>query len=69
METRDSKQPIRIQLTPEQAREIKVAIGRDAEAIELTVQELEQRVVPSYTTGGTDFFRLAGNSNETLLAS
>ncbi len=68
MATQDSKQPVRIQLTPAQARDIKAAIGRDAEAIELSVQELEQRIVPSYTTVGTDFFRLAGNSNETLLA-
>ena len=48
---------VRINLTPDQVEQVKSAIGRDAEAIELTVQELEQRIAP----------RLAANSNETLL--
>jgi len=48
---------VRINLTPDQAQQVKSAIGCDAEAIELTVQELEQRIAP----------RLASNSNETLL--
>lgn len=50
---------VRINLTPEQATVVKTATGRDAEAIELTVEELEERIAP--------FFRLAGNCNETLL--
>lgn len=49
---------IRISLTPQQVDQVKAATGRDAEAIELTAQELEQRIVPA----------LAANSNETLLA-
>jgi hypothetical protein len=48
---------VRISLTPDQAEQVKSATGRDAEAIELTVQELEQRIAP----------RLAANSNETVL--
>jgi len=48
---------VRINLTPDQVEQVKSAIGRDAEAIELTVQELEQRIAP----------RLAANRNETLL--
>ena len=58
METTNPKDLVRITLTPAQAQEIKQATGREAEAIELTVEELEQRIAP---------FRLAGNSNETLL--
>ena len=50
---------VRITLTPEQSDKIKAEIGRSAEAIELTVQELEARITP--------YFRLAGNHNETLL--
>ena len=68
MDTNDAKPTIRLHLTPAQAQEIKALTGRDVEAIELTVHELEQRIAPSYTTGGTDLFRLAGNSNQTLLA-
>lgn len=68
MDSNDAKPPIRLQLTPAQAQEIKALTGRDVEAIELTVHELEQRIVPSYTTGGTDFFRLSLNSNQTLLS-
>ena len=34
---------IRIDLTEEQKQVVKAAIDRDAEALELTVQELEQR--------------------------
>ncbi|HEX8946510.1 MAG TPA: hypothetical protein VF785_25460 [Gemmatimonadaceae bacterium] len=48
---------VRITLTPEQSDKIKAETGRSAEAIELTVQELEARITP----------RLALNHNETLL--
>jgi hypothetical protein len=48
---------VRIDLTNGQKEKIKVTTGRDAEAIELTVQELEERIAP----------RLASNHNETLL--
>jgi hypothetical protein len=61
---------VRIQLTSEQAKNIKELIGRDAETIELSVQELEQRIVPSGTiSDGIYGLRLAGNCNETLLTS
>lgn len=50
---------VRISLTRSQSEEIKAITGRDVEAIEFTVQELEERIAP--------FFRLAGNCNETLL--
>jgi len=53
------KDVVRITLTPAQAQDVKQATGREAEAIELTVEELEQRIAP---------YRLAGNANETLLS-
>jgi hypothetical protein len=65
-------QVIRIDLTPDQAREIKTVTGHDATALEMTVQELEQRIAPDGATigspGGLVGLRLAGNANETLLA-
>ena len=54
----NKKETVRINLTPAQVQEVKTATGRDADAIELTVEELEERIAP----------RLAGNSNETLLS-
>lgn len=60
---------VRIDLTAEQRQIVKTATSRDASAIELTIDELEQRIVPGSVnpTGPADFFRLAGNHNETLL--
>lgn len=51
------EQKVRLTLTPDQRSSVKAAIQRDAEAIELTVEELEERIAP----------RLASNHNETLL--
>lgn len=47
---------IRLDLTTEQQAEVLRATGRPSQAIELTAEELEERVVP----------RLGGNRNETL---
>ena len=44
------KDQVRIQLTPEQKAMIKTATGKNAEALELSVSELEERIAPS---GGT----------------
>jgi len=41
-----SKEQVRIQLTPEQKTLVKNAIGKDAEAVELSVSELEERIAP-----------------------
>jgi hypothetical protein len=49
------KQPVRIELTEEQKKQIAEATGKDASAIELTVEELEERVSPKgggFTPGG-----------------
>lgn len=51
------KEVVRINLTTEQKEQLRDVTGQDAEAIELTVQELEARIAP----------RLAGNHNETFL--
>lgn len=52
------KEVIRIDLTPKQQEQLKAVLGRDAQAIELSVSELEARIAPM----------LAANHNETLLA-
>ncbi len=41
-----SKEPIRIKLTPEQQEMVRKATGKNAEALELTAQELEERIAP-----------------------
>jgi len=45
------QKPIRIELTEEQRAQVKAATGKDAGAIELGVQELEERIAPT-TLGG-----------------
>jgi hypothetical protein len=42
----ESKGQIRIELTPEQKAKIRNATGKDAEAVELSVEELEERIAP-----------------------
>ncbi len=37
---------IRIELTPEQRKQIKSASGEDVQALELTAKELEERIAP-----------------------
>jgi hypothetical protein len=58
MPARDAKALIHLALTQAQKSQVKDATGRDGEAIELTVEELEERIAP----------RLASNHNETMLA-
>jgi hypothetical protein len=41
---------VRIDFTPEQREQIKQASGQDCDTMELTVDELEQRVAPSLFT-------------------
>jgi len=42
----EPKDPIRIKLTPEQQNMVRKATGKSAEALELSVQELEERIAP-----------------------
>jgi hypothetical protein len=44
----ESKGKVRIELTPEQQAKVRKAIGKDAEAVELSVEELEERIAPLY---------------------
>ena len=66
MRTPNRKDPVvRLELTEAQQVQVKRATGRDSVAIELTVEELEERIAPS--GAGADPGRLAGNHNEPLL--
>jgi hypothetical protein len=42
---------VRITLTPEQRAMVKNATGKDAESLELSVQELEERIAPGKVGG------------------
>ena len=42
---------LRITLTPEQKEQVRKATGKDAEAVELSVQELEERIAPMTIRG------------------
>ena len=42
---------VRITLTPEQRAMVKNATGKDAEWLELSVQELEERIAPGKVGG------------------
>ena len=48
---------VRIPLTPEQRAMVKQATGKDAESLELSVSELEERIAPGKVGG------LGGKSN------
>ena len=41
-----SKGQFRIELTPEQKSQIRNVTAKDAEAVELSVEELEERIAP-----------------------
>ncbi len=43
---------ISLKLSPEQQQQIKQAIGKDAGTLELTIEELEQRIAPLYIKYG-----------------
>ncbi len=42
----NKNEPVRLTLTPEQQAEVSKATGKSAEAIVLTVEELEERIAP-----------------------
>jgi hypothetical protein len=42
----DKNEQVRITLTPEQRAMVKTATGKDASSLELSVQELEERIAP-----------------------
>jgi len=44
-----SKGQFRIELTADQKAKVRNATGKDAEAVELSVEELEERIAPTKT--------------------
>jgi hypothetical protein len=42
----DKSEMVRLKLTPEQQNEVRKATGKNAEVLELSVQELEERISP-----------------------
>lgn len=57
MSTKSEQAVVHIDLTAEQKHQVKSVTGQSADAIELTVQELESRIAP----------RIFGYHNETML--
>jgi uncharacterized small protein (DUF1192 family) len=47
----DTTSNFRLKLTPEQKEEIRKATGKEAEALELSVEELEERIAPMRRPG------------------
>jgi hypothetical protein len=45
--------PAEAPLTPDQREQVKEATGKEAEALELTVEELEERITPMQLHGGS----------------
>ena len=43
---KNEKEIVRINLTPEQKQLVKNETGKDGDAVELTVKELEERIAP-----------------------
>jgi len=41
-----TRNSVLLTLTPEQKRQVKVATGKDAETLELDVEEIENRIAP-----------------------
>ncbi len=48
----EDKKHLRITLTPDQKAQVQNATGKSAEAIELSVEELEQRIAPGLAIPG-----------------
>jgi uncharacterized small protein (DUF1192 family) len=46
----DTNSSFRLTLTPEQKDQIRKATGKEAEALELSVEELEERIAPAIQT-------------------
>ena len=46
------KEVVRIELTPEQKENLRKQTGKEAAALELSVEELEERIAPTKALGG-----------------
>ena len=49
----NKKQPVRIKLTPDQVKAVQKATGKKAVHLELSVEELEERIAPMKAMPGT----------------
>ena len=49
---KQNRDSIQIKLTPEQQEEIRKATGKTAEALELSIMELEERIAPGFRFKG-----------------
>ena len=47
----NDKKVVRLDLTNEQKEQVRQATGKDAQAVELSVQELEERIAPRASAG------------------
>jgi hypothetical protein len=54
-QTMASSDTFRMVLTPEQKEQVRKTTGKDAEAIELSVEELEERIAPGKLTPKSNF--------------
>ena len=45
-ESKHDRQFVRIELNPSQQAQVKAELGKDADALELTTMELEERIAP-----------------------
>ena len=54
--TDKKKTPVRVVLTEEQRKQIQSETGRDAEAVEFNVEELEERIAPARIAAGVHRF-------------
>jgi hypothetical protein len=48
MQQSQKEQVLRIELTEEQRKQVLAATGKDAAGLELSVEELEERILPAY---------------------
>ena len=46
-----NRETFKLTLTSEQKEQIRKATGKDAQTLELSVEELEERIAPSTSTG------------------
>jgi uncharacterized small protein (DUF1192 family) len=46
-----SSENLRLTLTPEQKEQVRKVTGKEAEAVELSVEELEERIAPAKRQG------------------
>jgi hypothetical protein len=51
MQQNQQEQVLRIALTEEQRKQVRAATGKDAAGLELSIEELEERILPGRHSG------------------